>query len=422
MWLSCAKVYHVMANILILNHDIPYPQDFSGNTARVLPLSRALAGEHDCWLVTFTHDEVRQAGLVSTGVFQGCTTIPFVSEAPVLTRYAHLFTGQLACRMTPHYYGNIVSCISKLVQDHKIDAIIAHGLKVSEFALGVKVKARVLDATDCLTLVAKRELMAERCNHSVLSYIKARLSIFRTAYYERYCLRMFDATTLSSPVDVRFMKSLYKNAADKIKLTPNGVASSFLACNEGKCRREERAISFWGALDFHPNTTAVRWFYDHVYRPFLREKGIRWYIIGKGAPDDIKRYGDDDPNIIVTGFIKDLPSFLATIPVMVNPMKAGSGIKNKVIEAFALARAVVSNSMGIESIAAQPNVHYAPAETPEEFFRQIELLLSDKQHRIGLGARARCLIDELYDWRSIGLSYRNIIEEVLAKKSLEGCR
>jgi glycosyltransferase involved in cell wall biosynthesis len=411
-----------MANLLILNHDIPYPQDFSGNATRVLPLSRALATAHNCWLVTFTHDEVRQAGMLGAGVFQSCTTVPSIGEAPSLTRYAYLRTGHLASRRTPHYYGNVLSCIAKLLQEHKIDVIIAHGLKVAEFALGVKVKARIFDATDCLTLNAQRKFIADRHHYGIISYIKAKLAIFRTAYQERHCMRMFDITTLASPVDVAFMRSLCKDAADRVKLIPNGVASTFLARKECTHRREERAVAFWGALDFHPNTTAVRWFYDYVYRPFLRERGIRWYIIGKGAPDDISRYGDEDPNVIVTGFIDDLPSFLTGIPVMVNPMRAGSGIKNKVLEAFAMERVVVSNSMGIESIAAQPDVHYVPAETPEEFCRQIELLLSDKVRRDRLGSMARRLVDELYDWRTVGTSYRKIVEEVLNKKRPEECR
>jgi len=402
-----------MANILILNHDIPYPQDYSGNSARVLPLSRALATEHDCWLVTFTHDEVRHAGMLGAGVFQGCTIIPPLGEAPALTRYAYPRTGNLARRRTPHYYRNAISCIAKMVQEHQIDAIIAHGLKVAEYALGVKVKARILDATDCLTLNAQREFITDHHLYGISSYIKAKLAIFRTAYLERYCMRTFDVTSLASPVDVAFMQSLCKDAANRVKLLPNGVASTFLAPAKCIIRPEERAVAFWGALDFYPNTTAVRWFYDHVYRPFLRERGIRWYIIGKEAPADINRYGDEDPNVIVTGFIDDLPSFLTGIPVMVNPMRAGSGIKNKVLEAFALERGVVSNGMGMESVAALPDIHYVPAETPEEFCRQIELLLSDKARRVSLGSKARHLVDELYDWRFIGRSYRKIVEEVL---------
>jgi glycosyltransferase involved in cell wall biosynthesis len=408
-----------MANLLILNHDIPYPQDFSGNAARVLPLSRALATEHDCWLVTFTHDKVRQSGILGSGIFHDCITVPSISEAPALARHAYLCTGHLASRRTPHFYSDVVTFITKLVKEYQIDAIIAHGLQVSEFSLGVQVKAKILDATDCLTLTAQRKFIADRHNYGISSYIKTILSILRTACQERHFMRTFDISCLASPVDVAFMRSLCKDAADRVKLVPNGVALPFLAQKECTERHEERAVAFWGALDFHPNTTAVRWFYAHVYRPYLRERCIRWYIIGKAAPNDIMRYGDEDPNVIVTGFIDDLPSFLTGIPVVVNPMRAGSGIKNKVLEAFAMERAVVSNRMGIESIAAQPDVHYAPAETPEEFCRKIELLLSNRVLRESMGSKARRLVDELYNWHSIGISYRTIIEEVLNKKHLE---
>jgi len=72
-------------------------------------------------------------------------------------------------------------------------------------------------------------------------------------------------------------------------------------------------------------------------------------------------------------------------------MVTGSGLKNKVLEAFALGRAVVSNRMGIESIVgAPPGVHFRLAEKPAEFAEEILSLpeIFRREKTLGTGLKS----------------------------------
>jgi glycosyltransferase involved in cell wall biosynthesis len=175
----------------------------------------------------------------------------------------------------------------------------------------------------------------------------------------------------------------------------------------------ENSIVFWGNLEFAPNHTAVCYFYQHVYKPFLSEKKVKWYIVGSGAGASIQAMAEEDQNIIITGFIDRLYDFAARIPIMINPMQIGSGLKNKVLEAFALGRTVVSNALGVEAIiGAQAGLHYIQAEKPEEYAEAIIQYLHDPQARNKIGIDARRLVEESYRWERIGKEWHRLVEEV----------
>jgi glycosyltransferase involved in cell wall biosynthesis len=90
---------------------------------------------------------------------------------------------------------------------------------------------------------------------------------------------------------------------------------------------------------------------------------------------------------------------------------SGGGIKNKVLEAFALEMAVVSTPLGMESIAGAVNgLHYVEASTPEEMAESVLALLKDPARRKTLGSKARQLILAQHTWRQAGEKLRSVFE------------
>jgi glycosyltransferase involved in cell wall biosynthesis len=95
-------------------------------------------------------------------------------------------------------------------------------------------------------------------------------------------------------------------------------------------------------------------------------------------------------------------------------MLIGGGLKNKVLEAFAMQRAVVSNTLGMEAIDATPGEHYVAAETPAEFAARIQELLDDTTRAHVIGRAAREYLLERYTWRVVGQQMNALICDVLA--------
>ena len=87
---------------------------------------------------------------------------------------------------------------------------------------------------------------------------------------------------------------------------------------------------------------------------------------------------------------------------MINPMVEGSGLKNKVLEAFACRVPVVSTPLGIEAIDAMPGRHYVKADSPGDFAEAVTSLLADPAYASEIAEAARLLVESKYRWSAIG--------------------
>jgi glycosyltransferase involved in cell wall biosynthesis len=107
----------------------------------------------------------------------------------------------------------------------------------------------------------------------------------------------------------------------------------------------------------------------------------------------------------VTGFVEDMRPWLAQASLMVCPMVMGSGIKNKVLEALAMARPVVATKLGVEALEVTDGRELAIADTPETFATAALALLRDQQARQRMGAAGRELVLRRYTWDACAASY-----------------
>jgi glycosyltransferase involved in cell wall biosynthesis len=95
----------------------------------------------------------------------------------------------------------------------------------------------------------------------------------------------------------------------------------------------------------------------------------------------------------------DLTGQMRRAAVAVLPMFSGSGIKNKVLEAFAVGLPVVANASGVDGIVgARAGEHYLLAESAEEIADRAAALLADSTARSRLAAAARALVEADYSW------------------------
>ena len=137
-------------------------------------------------------------------------------------------------------------------------------------------------------------------------------------------------------------------------------------------------------------------------------------MIGRNAKPWLMEAARRYPGIRPAGYVPDLYAAVADYPLFVNPMVSGSGIKNKVLEALALGKAVVSTPLGMESIGgAIEGVHYACASTPEAMAAEILDLLRRPERREALGRNARRLIVERHSWDHVGAKLRGLVASLL---------
>jgi glycosyltransferase involved in cell wall biosynthesis len=158
---------------------------------------------------------------------------------------------------------------------------------------------------------------------------------------------------------------------------------------------KEPIILLTGFMGDPANEDGVLWFYNHIW-PRLRERQpeVKFYIVGAGATARLRRLAKKDKRVIVTGFVNDLRPYRSRASVFISPVRLGSGVRTKVLEAMASGLPVVSTSLGMAGIDAQTGVNCLVADTPELFSQSVEWLLTDSALAKQMADTARELVEK----------------------------
>jgi glycosyltransferase involved in cell wall biosynthesis len=169
-------------------------------------------------------------------------------------------------------------------------------------------------------------------------------------------------------------------------------------------------LVFFGAMGRSENYLSVKWFVEEVFNHL---NGMyQLVIIGGNPPEFVKMYASD--NVTVTGFVPQskVEEYFGRCTCMVVPLKLGSGIKVKVLEAFSASIPVITNSIGNEGVFAREKTEYIRCETAQEY---IDFLtqLQDNNDIQYIGENARRYVDEAFNLEKSKDDYIAKIGEVI---------
>ena len=158
-------------------------------------------------------------------------------------------------------------------------------------------------------------------------------------------------------------------------------------------------------MSWPPNAEGVRWLLREVW-PLVRAEvpDARMLVVGGSPPADV-----EGPGVEVPGRVPELAPWFARASVVVIPILSGAGIRLKVLDALASGKAIVSTTMGAEGAVVEDGEHLVLADDPAAFARAVVALLRDPARAASLGAAARRLAEERYDWRVLGDRFAQLV-------------
>lgn len=293
--------------------------------------------------------------------------------------------------------------VRSVVAAGSFDVIHTRQLPMAAMVAGVKHPAKLLELIDSETLQASRRVRP-KSPQTWLRAAAARL-------VERRAVRRFNACTTVAEADAEVVRRLAPGVP--VHVTPNGVDADYFAPLD--MPEQPETIIFTGAMSFPPNVTAVLHFYNNIL-PLIRAElpNVRLIVAGRNPAPSIAALASD-PLVTVTGFVDDMRPWLARASLMICPMVMGSGIKNKVLEALAMARPVVATTLGVEALDVTSGHQLAIADTPEAFAAATLALLRDSGARRRMGAAGRELVLRHYTWDACAASYDAIYSQLAAR-------
>jgi polysaccharide biosynthesis protein PslH len=192
-------------------------------------------------------------------------------------------------------------------------------------------------------------------------------------------------------------------SSDDISISVIPIAVDTKQLYPAERNRDLRKILTLGTLYYPPNADGIRWFVQEVF-PLISKKlpDVELTIVGRNPPDDLVKSAEKSNGAItVTGYVTDLDPYFDQSALVVVPVRAGGGMRVRILEAFARGMPVVTTSLGLEGIEAVNNDDVFVRDTPPSFAAAVIQILEDKEIQTKLAANGRQLAENRYDWQVV---------------------
>ncbi len=216
---------------------------------------------------------------------------------------------------------------------------------------------------------------------------------------------------LMSEDDAAYLATYLRDGARRLRVIANGVDTEHYHPPRGGGAR--RDLLFVGSFPHLPNRDAVESFVAEIWPEARRRLGeVRLTIAGARPPQEILELDSRD-GLSVVGEVDDLRPLYASHRVMIVPLRAGSGTRLKILEAFAAGLPVISTTLGAEGLDVESDEHLLIADSPTAWIDGLERLLADDALCRRLAENGRRLVVELYDWDRMVAQLRAAHHELL---------
>ncbi|AAK80991.1 glycosyltransferase involved in cell wall biosynthesis [Clostridium acetobutylicum] len=216
---------------------------------------------------------------------------------------------------------------------------------------------------------------------------------------EKNYYKKFNKVFFVSESDALYVKDNFKESAANIDHINLGVnIENFDSDKYDNLDLKEKSIVFTGIMNYAPNKDAVLYFYNKILPEIIKKyPDIKFYIVGKNPDSDVQSL--EGKNVVVTGFVDDIAEYIAKASVYVSPLNYGTGMKNKVLEAMSMNKAIVASEVSVEGInELKDGVNIFIAKDDKQWIDKILLLLSNDSVRKDIGANGRNIVKSYYSW------------------------
>jgi polysaccharide biosynthesis protein PslH len=378
--------------ILFLAHRIPYPPD-KGEKIRAYHELRFLSARHSIDLFCFADSaaEAEQKQNIEglcRGVYVETRRFPTVAAGAARS---FLRGEPLSCGC--FFSRRFRTEIHRAIATESYDVIFVYCSSMAQYIPRPLPAPLVADFVDVDS--AKWAQYARRTRFP-LSWVFAR-EAGKLARYEEEWARSSYATIVTTPREAALLPG---GNLLRVEIIGNGVEIPSSSAKElpAEIRALQPYVLFVGTMDYLPNVDAVEYFANDIL-PRVRQghPELRFVVAGRDPARRVRKLAQR-PGVIVTGAVPRVDAYLSGSTAVVAPFRIAQGIQNKVLEALAAGKPVVSTSGPAGAIGARRGETLLVADSPQEFADALISLLEDPAlpHRFEKGPD---FVRRNFDWQ-----------------------
>lgn len=383
--------------ILFLAHLFPLPLDSGGKIKSYYTL-RALASEHDVRVLAYVRsDEERHCVEELRAVCDNIQTVPLrrgkLRQMCDLARASALGQSFIVSR---DFRSEMQTAFNCLVADFQPDVVHIDHLQMAQFVDFRAGYKTVLDHHNVESMIIKR--LAET-SESIPTRLYAGFEWPKLQKNELNVCRQADRVLTVSDEDKSTLNGLCPSL-DNVTCVPIGVDVDYFQHVERVS--DSKNILSIGTMYWPPNVDSMLYFCRDILPIVKTEIPDCTVTIAGQRPFESILALASDPSINVTGYVSDSREMSKNCGVFVVPLRSGSGVRVKILNALAMGLPVVSTSVGAEGLAVESGKHLLLADTPGDFARAVVEVLRSPELAEEIGRNGRALVCDQYSWNRVG--------------------
>lgn len=230
--------------------------------------------------------------------------------------------------------------------------------------------------------------------------LKSLLSGMHYRLLENRLLRPYERVYVAAAEDSRRIAHLVD--PNRLVVRPNCLSGAITPLDHIRRISSEFTLLFVGTLGYFPNEDAALWLKEELGPILVKTMPANFRIVvaGRDASRSLRKSLRKAAFIDFRGELADLAAVYQEADVCVAPLRAGSGTKFKLLEAFLYGRPIVATREAARGTGARDEVHYLNAEDPTAFAAACCRLVCDDSLRKALVRQGRQLLSDHFLFRA----------------------
>jgi polysaccharide biosynthesis protein PslH len=274
------------------------------------------------------------------------------------------------------------------IEQYQPDFIYCQLIRAAEYVKSIHHIPKSLDYMDAFSKGIERRIAGAGWQKFVF-----RMEYKRLIKYENLIYDYFEHHMIISLQDRNW---ILHPTRDKIDIVPNGVDHSYFQ----PLRTEKQFdLVFVGNMNYPPNVDAAVFLVNEI-APLLSSQRLDCTVVIGGASPSSDVLSLQSDKVKITGWIEDIRTVYDSASVFVAPLRIGTGLQNKLLEAMAMGLPCVTSSLAAQALVGGGEGNVNVANSAEEYARVIIELLEQKELQMVQGENARNYVIKNYSWKS----------------------
>lgn len=390
--------------ILVLASRIPFPLE-KGDKLRLYHQLKHLAPNHDITLCCLADKPIDEDQAQALSPMVTALHVLSISTSWRWLRMLGSWLSPLPFQVTWFTDRKAQDALETILKEVEPDVVFCQLVRGAEYIKDFHEVPKVLDYMDALSAGMHRRSHMAKGFLGQLKRWAMRTEGNRLARYEARVFEYFDRHIIISRNDRLLIPHRDRDA---VNIVPNGVDLQTFAPSSSPVDSDIPTLLFTGNMAYEPNVDAA----EHLVKdilPLVQTRPIR--VVLAGAEPKTRVLDLASPEVEVTGWVDDIAAEYRRATLFVAPLRLGTGLQNKVLEAMSSEVPCVLSPHAFSPLEMPSEGHAVVCGDMQSFATAIDKLLSDPAHQRQMAQQAKAQIQKNFSWESHVAGLEQILKE-----------